>query len=130
MAISLSNLNHNIGMTEYILSQQTVPRGVRLLFIFFIQNPWDSISIFNVPDFINHKFRKLLKQHGLPHIRFHELRHSGASLLIIQGFTLKDAQEWMGHADIQMTANIYAHLDVARKVSMADTLAGNLVEKC
>lgn len=82
------------------------------------------------PDFISHKFNKLLKQHGLPHIRFHELRHSCASLLITQGFTLKDVQEWMGHADIKMTANIYAHLDVARKVSMADTLAGSLAGKC
>lgn len=82
------------------------------------------------PDFISHKFSKLLKQHGLPHIRFHELRHSCASLLITQGFTLKDVQEWMGHSDIKMTANIYAHLDVARKVSMADTLAGSLAGKC
>ena len=69
---------------------------------------------------------KLLRQHGLPHIRFHELRHSCASLLINEGFTLKDVQEWMGHADIKMTANIYGHLDVARKQSMAEKLAGSL----
>ena len=68
----------------------------------------------------------MLKAHGMPHIRLHELRHSCASLLINAGFTLKDVQEWMGHSDIKMTANIYGHLDVARKQSIADKLAGTL----
>ena len=75
------------------------------------------------PDYISHRFNRLLKKHGLPHIRFHELRHSCASLLIDMGFTLKDVQEWLGHSDIKMTANIYAHLDTARKTSMADSIA-------
>ena len=75
------------------------------------------------PDYISHRFNRLLKNHGLPHIRFHELRHSCASLLIDLGFTLKDVQEWLGHSDIKMTANIYAHLDTARKTNMADSIA-------
>ena len=75
------------------------------------------------PDYISHRFNRLLKKHGLPHIRFHELRHSCASLLIDMGFTLKDVQEWLGHSDIKMTANIYAHLDSARKTNMADSIA-------
>ena len=76
------------------------------------------------PDYISHHFAKVLKRHGLPHIRFHELRHSCASMLISMGFTLKDVQEWLGHSDIKMTANIYAHLDTARKNTIADSLAG------
>ena len=76
------------------------------------------------PDYISHHFAKVLKKQGLPHIRFHELRHSCASLLIDMGFTLKDVQEWLGHSDIKMTANIYAHLDTARKNTIADSLAG------
>jgi len=80
------------------------------------------------PDYITERFSNLLKNHGLPHIRFHELRHSCASLLINAGFTLKDVQEWMGHADIKMTANIYGHLDVARKKDMAAQLSGSLFE--
>lgn len=76
------------------------------------------------PDYISHHFAKVLKKHGLPHIRFHELRHSCASMLLDMGFTLKDVQEWLGHSDIKMTANIYAHLDTARKSSIADSLAG------
>ena len=76
------------------------------------------------PDYISHHFAKVLKKHGLPHIRFHELRHSCASMLLDMGFTLKDVQEWLGHSDIKMTANIYAHLDTARKNTIADSLAG------
>lgn len=81
------------------------------------------------PDYITDKFAALLRKNGLPHIRFHELRHSCASLLINNGFGLKDVQEWLGHADIKMTANIYGHLDVARKQSMADQLSGSLATR-
>ena len=78
------------------------------------------------PDYISRNFSQLLKRHKLPHIRFHELWHSCASLLLNSGFTLKDVQEWMGHADIKMTADIYGHLDAARKQSMATKLSGTL----
>lgn len=40
--------------------------------------------------------------------------------------TLKDVQEWLGHSDIKMTANVYGHLDVARKQSIADTMGSLL----
>ena len=43
-------------------------------------------------------------------------------MLIAMGWTLKDVQEWLGHADIKMTANIYSHLDTARKSSIAESL--------
>jgi len=76
------------------------------------------------PHYVSRKFRSLLTQHDLPPIRFHDLRHSCASLLIGQGFGLKDVQEWLGHADITLTANTYAHLDMKRKRSIADSLAG------
>ncbi|MDD6011995.1 MAG: tyrosine-type recombinase/integrase [Oscillospiraceae bacterium] len=75
------------------------------------------------PDYVTQKFPKLLKQHGFPHIRFHELRHSCASLLINQGYTLKDVQEWMGHSDIGVTANIYGHLETKRKEEMASRMS-------
>lgn len=74
------------------------------------------------PDYVSQHFSRLLKNHGLPHIRFHELRHSCASLLLNNGFTLKDVQGWMGHSDISVTANIYGHLDPGRKKSMAASM--------
>lgn len=75
------------------------------------------------PDYVTKKFSKLLKKHNLPHIRFHDLRHSCASLLIANGFTLKDIQEWLGHSDIRVTANIYAHLDTERKKNIASSMS-------
>ena len=83
---------------------------------------WDDGRPFS-PDYVTQKFPKLLEENGLPRIRFHELRHSCTSFLINMGFTLKDVQEWLGHANIKMTADIYGHLDVKRKQSMANTIA-------
>jgi integrase len=57
----------------------------------------------------NH-FSKLLKEIGLPHIRFHDLRHSAATLLLSMGVPLKVVQELLGHSNFSMTANIYAHV--------------------
>ena len=74
------------------------------------------------PDYVSKHFSKLLEKYGLPHIRFHELRHSCASRLLNQGYTLKDVQEYMGHSDIKMTADIYGHLDFSRKHNMADSM--------
>ena len=78
------------------------------------------------PDYISHRFNRLLKKHDLPHIRFHELRHSCASMLIDMGFTLKDVQEWLGHSDIKMTANVYSHLDNGKKSAIAAMLVQNV----
>ena len=44
------------------------------------------------------------------------------------GYTLKDVQEYMGHADIRMTADLYGHLDVARKDSLARNLADSIFQ--
>lgn len=78
------------------------------------------------PDYVSSHFALVLKNNHLPHIRFHELRHSCASLLLNNGFTLKDVQEYMGHADIQMTANIYGHLDTQRKQLLTEKMAASL----
>lgn len=78
------------------------------------------------PDYVTRHFAALLRKHDLPPIRFHELRHTCASLLLSQGMTLKDVQEWLGHSDIKMTANVYGHLDIARKQSIADTMSSLL----
>lgn len=75
------------------------------------------------PDYISQRFSKILKKNNLPHIRFHDLRHSCASNLLNMGYALKDVQEWLGHSDIKMTANVYGHLDIARKQKIADEIA-------
>jgi len=62
----------------------------------------------------------------MPHIRFHDLRHSSASYLKYLGFDLKDIQTWLRHKDIQTTMNLYTHLDMEAKESIADTLSAKL----
>ena len=74
------------------------------------------------PNYITQHFSLLLKKHNLRHIRFHDLRHTCASLLLKNGISMREIQEWLGHSDIQTTANIYGHLDSARKQSLADKL--------
>ena len=55
------------------------------------------------------------KKHNLKEIRFHNLRHSCASVLLAQGVPMKQIQEWLGHSDMSTTANIYSHLDAVSK---------------
>lgn len=74
-------------------------------------------------DYVSHRFGKILKKYGLPHIRFHDLRHSCASLLLNSGCNFKDIQDWLGHSDIGTTMNIYGHLDTTRKQTMAELMA-------
>ena len=78
-------------------------------------------------DYITAKFSKLLKENNLPHIRFHDLRHTCASLLIDNNYQLKDIQEWLGHADIQTTANIYGHIDIERKKNISNSMVDMFV---
>jgi integrase len=55
-------------------------------------------------------FKKLLKKAGLPDIRFHDLRHSAATILLSMGVPAKVVQEILGHSSISITLNIYAHV--------------------
>jgi integrase len=59
---------------------------------------------------LNHAFKRILRDSDLPDIRFHDLRHSTASLLHASGATPKDLQEWLGHSDISTTMDIYVHV--------------------
>ena len=61
-------------------------------------------------------------------IRFHDLRHSCASLLIANGISLKEIQLWLGHSDYSTTANIYVHLDSASKNNTASAIS-NAISK-
>jgi integrase len=53
--------------------------------------------------------KKLLKKAGLPDIRFHDLRHSAATLLLGEGVHPKIVQELLGHSTISMTMDVYSH---------------------
>ena len=74
------------------------------------------------PDSLTRSFKRALARHGLPQMRYHDLRHSTASILVDKGWDINDIKEWLGHADISTTANIYAHISHRRKVSLAQDL--------
>ena len=79
------------------------------------------------PEYISRAFPKLLKKHGLRHIRFHDTRHSCASLLLKNGVSMKEIQAWLGHSNYSTTANLYAHLDVeSSKIYSAERLSKGL----
>ena len=89
----------------------------------FLEYVWvDDIGKLVNPNTITSHFKTFLEQNGLPHIRFHELRHSCASLLIACGVSLKEIQEWLGHSAISTTADIYSHLNYSSKLNVANTL--------
>ena len=61
-------------------------------------------------------------------IRFHDLRHSCASLMVMNGVSMKQVQEWLGHSTFSTTADIYAHLDYKSKQGSAGVIANLLGE--
>ena len=78
-------------------------------------------------NYLTSAFPKFLEDHGLRRMRFHDLRHSCASLLLANGVPLKHIQEWLGHIDFTTTANIYAHLDYKSKITSAQAMETGLV---
>lgn len=88
----------------------------------------DELGDLILPDYITPAWKRLLEKNNLRIIRFHDLRHTCASLLLNkgkhEGITLKDIQEWLGHSDFSTTANTYSHLDATSKVSSLSALAG------
>ena len=59
---------------------------------------------------LNRDYKHLLKEANLPNIRFHDLRHTAASLMLKQGVSVKVVQERLGHSDAAMTLNVYSHV--------------------
>lgn len=64
------------------------------------------------PDYLTRQFPEFMVEHDFRKMRFHDLRHSCASLLLACGVPLKQIQEWLGHSDFAITANTYAHLEL------------------
>jgi integrase len=68
------------------------------------------------PREFSRQFGKVLKRNNLEHVRFHDLRHTTASLLIHEGEDMKTISEILGHSSISITADLYGHvLDEKKK---------------
>jgi integrase len=57
-----------------------------------------------------HRFKPLLKRAGLPQVRFHDLRHTCATLLLSKNVNPKVVSEMLGHASIAITLDTYSHV--------------------
>jgi integrase len=64
-------------------------------------------------------FDDALDRAGLPKVRFHDLRHSAATFLLAEGFTLEDVKNLLGHNTIVLTSNTYGHVLEQRKREVA-----------
>lgn len=81
------------------------------------------------PSHVTNHFSELLRRLGMRHIRFHDLRHTFASILLGKDVPLINVSNFLGHSDISTTANIYAHLDKASKQTSADIITDIFNEK-
>ena len=62
------------------------------------------------PDYLYKEFRKILESNNLPRIRFHDLRHSHATALLLEGVSVKVISERLGHSSTTITQDIYSHV--------------------
>jgi integrase len=62
------------------------------------------------PDTLSSAWRRLVKEHDFPHVRFHDLRHAHATLMLLKGVHPKIVSERLGHASIGITLDTYSHV--------------------
>lgn len=81
------------------------------------------------PDYLTTHFKKLLIKNQMRVIRFHDTRHSCASMLVAAGVPMKQVQLWLGHSTFSTTADIYAHLNSSVLVESAECMEYLLAPK-
>lgn len=81
------------------------------------------------PDYITNRHRDLLKKAGLPHVRFHDLRHSCVGLMMANEVPMERVRDWVGHSDIRTTVNTYGHLEYHSKKQTAEIIGNSLTMK-
>lgn len=86
----------------------------------------DQMGTLLQPDYITQKFQQILVKYGLRRIRFHDLRHSCATIMLYLGYTLKDIQTWLGHSNYNFTADTYIHSGTGVHEQMAERLSEEL----
>ena len=86
----------------------------------------DELGDLLQPDYVTQSFQKILEKYHLRRIRFHDLRHSCATIMLYLGYSLKDIQTWLGHSNYNFTADTYIHSAPAAHQQMASRLAENL----
>lgn len=99
--------------------QETIPD---LVFRNTVGNPCDGVST-------THRLQRLLARAGLPRMRFHDLRHGAASLMLAQDVPARVVMEQLGHSQISLTLNTYSHVAPALQREAAARLGAALNRK-
>ncbi len=71
---------------------------------------------------------RVLARAGLPHIRFHDLRHTAATLMLQQGVHPKMASEMLGHSNVAITLDLYSHITPTMQRQAADAIERALTD--
>jgi integrase len=108
-------LHHKAGQSQERLLAGTRWRETGLVFTSTIGTP---IEVGN----LRRSFRRLLDKACLPRMRFHDLRHSCASLLLVQGVSARVVMETLGHANISITMDTYTHVMPELQRQAADAM--------
>jgi integrase len=87
-----------------------------LVFPNTVGQPMDCINL------LKHSFRPLLRAAGLPRMRFHDLRHTAATLLLGRGINPKIVSEMLGHSQIGITLGLYSHVTPHMQQQAADAM--------
>lgn len=81
---------------------------------------WNGLPIY--PDTITDWFAKFIRKKGFPHVTFHSLRHTNATLMIAEGTDICTVSKRLGHANTSTTLNVYAHALKSKDLEAADKL--------
>ena len=76
------------------------------------------------PDSVLHMLQRVLKRAGLPRIRFHDLRHTFATMALQNGVDVKTVSSMLGHYSAGFTLDTYTHATAQMKQDAADTIGG------
>ncbi len=95
--------DHQTRQTQELKGRDHRPSGLDLVFTRSDGGPLDGTVV-------THQFHRLLDRVGLPQRRFHDLRHSCATLLLAQGVSPRVVMEILGHSQIALTMNTYTHV--------------------
>jgi integrase len=82
----------------------------------------DAVGRPLLPEFVSHAFAKSRKRARVPAVRFHDLRHSAATMMLAEGIPLAVISEWLGHAGIAITAAHYAAVVPELRRDAADAM--------
>lgn len=123
MALQLSMLSHfEAALCDYelIILRSRQRLNTKLIFPSPITNGYRD------PSSITRKLHRMQKRAGVPQIRFHDLRHSFATLSLEQGMDIKTISHMLGHTDAGFTMNTYMHVTDTMQQTVANAM-GNLV---